>query len=347
MFNNYKVICCTAAGRRRYMRYLFPYIVAEPLVDRYDIWVNTTDNCDIEFFRLMTQRYPKVNLVWQPDGVVNGIASINSFYRQCVDPDSIYIKIDDDVVWMEPGVFAKILAFRAAHPEAFLVSPMVVNNAICSYLWQVCGKLGFGSYMEARSNHRVLWKRGGFALALHKWFLDKLNHSYSSLPALRIGPRPIACNRFSINFIAWFGRDFARFGGRVSGDDEEFLSVVKPAQLAMGNLFDGDTLISHFAFRSQREVLDAAGILQQYGRFLEQEFAKDKAKAEIAACVDSLLDDIRRRQAHIMAQPCPYPPVPQNGRGLLKAAFKLWQKRLRHAVEKHKTYTITDNTLQG
>ena len=41
MYQEYKIVVNTAAGRRRYMQYLIPYIVSSEIVDRYDIWVNT------------------------------------------------------------------------------------------------------------------------------------------------------------------------------------------------------------------------------------------------------------------------------------------------------------------
>lgn len=107
MYKNYKVVVNTAAGRRRYMQYLIPYIVASSIVDRYDIWVNTHNGADIEFFKQVAQRFPVVNLVWQPNGVVNGNESINAFYKKCVEPNTIYFKLDDDVVWMEPGLIEK------------------------------------------------------------------------------------------------------------------------------------------------------------------------------------------------------------------------------------------------
>ena len=50
MYNNFKIIVNTAAGRRRYMQFLVPQILAEGIVDRYDIWIHTNDNVDIEFF---------------------------------------------------------------------------------------------------------------------------------------------------------------------------------------------------------------------------------------------------------------------------------------------------------
>lgn len=64
MYQNYKVVVNTAAGRRRYMQYLVPPILNADIVDRYDIWVNTHNMVDIEFFKKLAKKYPKVNLVW-------------------------------------------------------------------------------------------------------------------------------------------------------------------------------------------------------------------------------------------------------------------------------------------
>ena len=50
MYSGYKVVVNTAAGRRRYMRCLLPFVLSSPIVDRYDIWVNTLDKLDTAFF---------------------------------------------------------------------------------------------------------------------------------------------------------------------------------------------------------------------------------------------------------------------------------------------------------
>ena len=72
MYKDYKVIVNTAAGRRRYMQYLIPQVLACGIVDRYDLWLNTTNKQDLEFFKILAKKYPKINLVWQPDGIING-----------------------------------------------------------------------------------------------------------------------------------------------------------------------------------------------------------------------------------------------------------------------------------
>lgn len=107
MYRNYKIIVNTAAGRRRYMQYLTPFVLSSNIVDRYDIWINTHNGADIEFFKMLAEKYPKINLCWQPDGIVNGNKSINAFYRDCIEEDAIYFKLDDDIVWMEPDAIKK------------------------------------------------------------------------------------------------------------------------------------------------------------------------------------------------------------------------------------------------
>lgn len=336
MYGKYKVVACTAAGRRRYMQYLMPYVLGDDVVDRYDIWVNTTDMQDIEFFRQMAACQPKVRLVWQPDGVVRGIASINRFYRDCTEQDTIYIKVDDDVVWMERGTLGRLAAFRVAHPEAFVVSPMVVNNAICSYIWQAMGVVSFGRYYNAACNHRVMWKRGQFALALHRWFLAGMNAGADFAKRLHVGPRPVACNRFSINLVAWFGTDFAKFGGVVEGDDEEFISCTRPAAEGRVCLFDGDNVVAHFAFASQRDVLDGAGILEAYGDYVGRELADDAVWADVRRC----MADVEARAAEIAAKPCPYTVPPTTAKQRLRRAFKKCQKSLRNYVERNIDYPV-------
>ena len=47
MYQNYKVVVNTAAGRRRYMQYLVPPILNADIVDRYDICLlYTSDAAD-------------------------------------------------------------------------------------------------------------------------------------------------------------------------------------------------------------------------------------------------------------------------------------------------------------
>ena len=281
MFGSYKVIVVTAAGRRRYMQYLIPQVLSSGIVDRYDLWVNTMDIQDIEFFKIMSAKYPIINLVWQPDGIVNGNKSINAFYKYCIEEDSIYFKLDDDIVWMEDGLIEKMVKFRVDNPDFFLVTPLVINNALTTYLFQVANKIKLNIYYKASSYHPILWESGKFALDLHNWFLrnylykDKVNELHLN------GAKPMALTRFSINSIMWFGSIMKEMKGVVVGDDEEYLSCIYPAMKGLCNAWNGDSVCAHFAFFTQRESLDKENILDQYGKYLEGKWEKDEKMRRI------------------------------------------------------------------
>lgn len=308
MYQDYKVVVNTAAGRRRYMQYLVPYIVASDVVDRYDIWVNTHNGADIEFFKQVSKKYPKINLVWQPDGVVNGNASINAFYKYCVEPHTIYFKMDDDIVWMEPELIEKMVKFRVENPQYFLVTPLVINNSLSTYLLQLAGKIQLDQYYNAESSHPILWKNGSFASALHNWFIEHYLRT-GKWETLHLGKREMGMTRFSINAVLWFGDEMKKFGGVIPGDDEEFLSCIYPTSQGISNAWNGDAIVAHFAFFTQREELDRMGILEKYGRFCLDSWAKDKTMKDISYEVQGIMNDVESRRAQLEGMPSPYKRV--------------------------------------
>lgn len=310
MYQNYKIVVNTAAGRRRYMQYLIPYVLASDVVDRYDLWINTHNGADIEFFKQLAATYPKIHLVWQPEGWVNGNASINAFYKQCIDEDTIYFKLDDDIIWMEDDAIEKMVKFRVDNPQYFLVSPLVINNAQCTYLLQVCDRLKLNHYYNSAADNIVLWKSGEFASQLHKWFIKKIENK--SLNELHMGLHPMALCRFSINSIMWFGKDLARIKGIVPGDDEEFMSCILPSRMGWTNCWNADVILAHFAFYTQREQLDKCGILEKYGKVNFEHFEKSEEMAEINAKVQELMTKIAGSESQLMQNPSPYSNVNPN-----------------------------------
>lgn len=305
MYKNYKIVVNTAAGRRRYMQYLIPYVVACDMVDRYDIWINTHNGADIEFFQQLATKFSKVNLVWQPDGVVNGNASINAFYKDCTEEDTIYFKLDDDVVWMEPSAIEKMVKFRVDNPQYFLVTPLVVNNSLATYLLQVDGKIVLDDYYQANASHQVLWRSGNFAQELHTWFIEKYLKT-KRWASLHVGKKEMGMTRFSINAVLWFGSEMKKFGGLVPGDDEEFLSCIYPTRQGMSNAWNGDVIVAHFAFFTQRAALDKMGILEQYGAMNGAEWHENEQQAVIYDTIQQIMKDVQAREPELLGRPSPY-----------------------------------------
>lgn len=282
MYKNYKVIVNTAAGRRRYMQYLIPQVLACDIVDRYDLWLNTTNRQDLEFFRILAKKYSKINLVWQPDGIINGNASINAFYKQCIDDEAIYFKLDDDIVWLEDNLIINMIKFRIENPDYFLVSPLVINNSLSTYLLQVYGKLRLSYYHNSNPFSDVLWQSGKFAADLHNWFIENYlwPHETSCLH-LGNGKNPVSMTRFSINSILWFGKDLKKIDGIIPDDDEEYMSCIYPTLQGKSNCWNTNALVAHFAFFTQRDYLDQEGILEKYGSYLKNQWSPDSIEYKI------------------------------------------------------------------
>jgi hypothetical protein len=266
MFEGYRIVAVTPAGRRRYLKLLVPQVLACDLVDRYDLWVNTSDAGDLAFMEALPALDERVRLVPQPDGVPPGWDAIRDFFRGAQDEDTIYLRLDDDVVWLEPGFFETLLRFRIANPHYFLVMPLIINNAVCTNLLQTCGKLAPSRYVGAACMDPVGWRDPGFALLLHRLFIDLVRRGETH--RLHCGAREIALNRFSINAISWLGRDMAAIGGRVRLGEEEDLSNIIPTRLGRANCFCTDTIAAHFAFYVQRHVVDRSDVLEQYAQLL-------------------------------------------------------------------------------
>lgn len=344
MYQNFKIVVNTAAGRRRYMQYLIPYIVSSDIVDRYDIWVNTVNMEDIEFFKLMAAKYSVINLVWQPDGLVNGNKSINAFYKMCVEPDTIYFKLDDDVVWMEPGLIEKMVAFRVENQDCFLVSPLVINNSISTYFLQVAGKLKLDGYYNADCGHPILWRSGKFALELHNWFTEKYLKR-SRWEQLHIGKRMMGATRFSINAILWFGYEMAKFNGIVPGDDEEFMSCIYPSSIGAANAINGDAIVAHFAFFPQREMLDKGFILEKYGEISHAQWRCNPAMSSIDAEIQTVMKDITERKNEIQLIPCPYTRAPKKKMTMTQKLGLLFPTTWRDARNVAKSWKEKDNVI--
>lgn len=325
MYKNYRIVVNTAAGRRRYMQYLIPYIVSSDIVDRYDIWVNTHNGADIEFFKQVAAKFPVVNLVWQPDGVVNGNASINAFYKDCIETDTIYFKLDDDIIWMEPRLIEKMVAFRIDNPQYFLVTPLVINNSLSTYLLEMDGKIKLDNYYNASAGHPVLWRSGIFAQELHEWFLSRYLKT-GRWEELHLGKKEMGMTRFSINAVLWFGEEMRKFGGIVPGDDEEFLSCIYPTRQGVSNAWNGDSIVAHFAFFTQREQLDKVSILEKYGKICYEQATANNRLNESFREVKHILDEVNANEYELIQRESPYRrvDVPVTWRNRMKKLLPSW-----------------------
>lgn len=130
-----KTILVTFAGRKKFLEILFKYIKKyKNFIDEYHIYVSTDNQDDIEFIKnfqnenedfvkTFYREYPDHNL-W------------NQAWKNCQKDDEVYIKLDDDIVYLDESLFTNFLQFRLNNRKYPFIYPMIINNYYCSWLLQ-------------------------------------------------------------------------------------------------------------------------------------------------------------------------------------------------------------------
>lgn len=94
----------------------------------------TTDEADLALLSKMIEEEPAYER-WHLDmgGEENFAKGFGGSYDQ-IEDDVFYVKMDDDIVFIEDNVIASIVQTRLAHPEYYAVSANVVNQPLLSWV---------------------------------------------------------------------------------------------------------------------------------------------------------------------------------------------------------------------
>ena len=268
-YNNktYKIVVVTPAGRKRYMEILFQYLIKQKhIIDEYRIWVNTGNVDDLKWFEELNTQYKDfVTLEYLPKSLhPGGTSHICKFFKNTIDEDTIYIRFDDDVVWMEEDFIEKIVKFRINNPEYFIIYGNIINNSVIDYIHQKQG-IQYSKNIENTCLCEYGWKSPTICEEKHITFINNLNDNTNDGIKKYKFDRYITRNeRISINNICWFGADFKQFLGIVDEAEEQWLSCEKPKQINKKTCVYGEAVCVHYAFWPQRDYLDKTDILQKY-----------------------------------------------------------------------------------
>jgi len=262
----YKMVVVMPAGRKRYMELMLPHILKQKgIVDEFRIWCNTKNQFDLDYIEQIASSNHFITIEHLPPNTDRAGESwaIHNFFKNAIDPNTIYLRIDDDIVWAEKDFFKKIYKFRLENPQYFLIYGNIVNNAVCDHFCQKNGvyepepHYGFNSWDENG------WKNPILAENKHRKLIENIKNN--QLDKYRFSPIVIEnYERVSINCICWFGSEFAKFNGIVGHDEEQWLASDKPRELGSPNCIFGEAICSHFSFYSQRDHMDKTDILDEY-----------------------------------------------------------------------------------
>lgn len=262
----YRVEVVTPAGRRRYLEILYKYLKNQKAdFEKWQLWQNTQDVDDIKYMDELAANNDWITVI-KPTWPYNGNLSIYKFFENTKRDDTIYIRLDDDIVYLSPNFIKELVTKRQEMPYFLFMYPNIINNAIISNLHYSNGLIPFNQKPGYECMDPIGWKNPQFCETLHRSFLkdltgnrlEKWTHSFNVK----------VCNnyeRVSINCLCWFGSDMKNYIRQVGTDEEQFLSVDICRRLKRFNVIVGSPICAHFAFFTQRDYIEGStNILEQY-----------------------------------------------------------------------------------
>lgn len=277
MFQGRRVIVCIPSGRYRYLRILLPYLLAPRfnVIDEICLWVNTDVQSDLDYFARMEQVHPKVKRVHASGGLTKALYDakrdhwqfndgIYKFYKYCVEPNTLYLKIDDDICFIHDDFFTHMLgAILERERTNYACVANVLNIPYTSQVLQDRGTFD-DKYGHSTGNPRCPYActSGDFAANLHRQILDLI--AVGDIESVYFDSRHIT-GRQRIGIMGWTGESFQQFGGRVGPRDEVELTTKIPETLLKPLWMVGNAVAVHLAFSHQRAVIeDHTNILGRY-----------------------------------------------------------------------------------
>jgi len=233
-------------------------------VDSYDLWLNTINPEDIAYIESMAAENDKVKIYEIDEPITPTWESYNAlqthkFFKFAHEDNTIYIRLDDDITWVENGAIEKICQARIDHPDAFLIYPNIINSTICTSWHQENGALSeeFGIVRKERPDDLDWAYLDAFNYTdsnlinhIHNTFRKRYNEG--SLSAYYLPSKSFDdYKHFSICSIAWWGKDKISPGIL----EETQMAYELPKKFKRPVWFCGDALMCHFSYHTQRDYL--------------------------------------------------------------------------------------------
>jgi hypothetical protein len=279
MIHGKRVIVWTPYGREVTYSLLIKYLkrdVERGLVDEVWAYMNTDPSGqerDIEYAHELDAKYEWFHLKYRPDGIDRhpGPKQRNTgyAYRHMTDPDTVYLRFDDDIVYIHEDAITNLVEKRLEMPHATAVFATTWNNAIVSYFAQSAGLIPteWGQCLFYCMDP-VGWANGQFAVNIHHLLLEKIEQGrVEDLYLYQDFPIPPG-TQFSVSCFASEGSLYANLphgpGVLVPDEEEHWHTVHQPQVTGQPNILIGNAIVSHFTFMPQRPHVLASDVLDRY-----------------------------------------------------------------------------------
>lgn len=260
------VILTIFAGREKNLEILLKYtdiLFSKNYIKEVHMWNYCRKDVDEQYIKKINKKYVKI---FNP----NNKKEWNEYYEYyTIDkfPNSIIIKCDDDIVFMDVNSFGKFIQKRVEDDTHVLMFANIVNNEMCAYVQYLDGIIPrdkFGELEYGHANTKLM--NGKFASELHNYFID--NHEkWISTCIDDIYEIPDKFN-LSINFFSIRSKELSFFqkicDGNLSVSSPSDESVLLDVTRGLNCIYKGFT-VCHLGFTMQRESgLDEEQLQKRY-----------------------------------------------------------------------------------
>lgn len=294
MIDGKRVVAWTPYGRERTVSILKEYMERDHrrgIVDEWWLCLNTDPNqvSDLRYGYGLARDFPWVRAVDRPAGLPRLTPKQRNtgyFYRNMTDPDTVYVRFDDDIVYVQPDAIERLVCHKLGTPQATASFPVMWNNSIISWFCQQAGVIPAGGtkdpsgYVWPRVGgpfcmDAVGWSDGLFAVQLHRLLIEHIRNGtvpelylYQDFP-LQLG------QQFSVSTFASLGSMYAELpdgpGILNPYEEESWHTIHRPRAIGQPNMIVGDALVSHYTFFPQQATVNGTDILAQYREIAQKE----------------------------------------------------------------------------
>ena len=175
-------------------------------------------------------------------------------YTSQLYPDSVIIKSDDDIVFIDLKSFEEFIRCRVEDKNSLLLFPGIVNNGVCARHQAETGIMpkNMGAF-KGEGSTDSLWRDGKLCQRMHRSFTEDnkgwIERARNTKGTIKV---PIG-ERVSINFFAIRSDDLYVFK-MLGNDDERDITMEVPRKIGRYNSIKLSTTVAHLSFYRQRET---------------------------------------------------------------------------------------------
>jgi hypothetical protein len=283
VIDGHKVTAWTPFGREKTVSILVKYLerdVRRGIVDEYVLYMNTDDDqkSDRAYGYALAEQHDWIRILERPMRHPGPKQRSTGYaYRSFTDPETIYVRFDDDVVYVDDAAIENLVRKKIEMEPSKAIFPIIWNNALVSWYLQQCGIVPreWGE-VSPYCMDPVGWANGPFAVKMHEKLLGHIEAGtvescfmYQDFP-IKLG------EQFSVSCFASAGRDYAALpqpGVLVPDEEEHFHTVHWPTVSGQPNILVGDAVVSHWSFFPQHPFLNNTDLLDRYRELADKAVA--------------------------------------------------------------------------